>query len=340
MMYNRKGTILVTSLWILAILSILAMGIGFRVSIEARLAKYNIDSLRALYLAKAGAAKAAYRLLKTPTTTDSLYESGVLFSSEEKSDPAKAAAVFNDSLGDGYFSVGYKEGGVFYSGMSEEERRININTAPENVLKNLLIYVGEDPTIASCIVQWRSPGPGLNDGYYESLPFSYKCKHAKFSAPEELLLVKGVTRNLFEKVKDYITVSGPDKFVININTAPKTVLSTIIMADASADGSIDKITADFCSDKIIALRNGYDGQQGTKDDNKFTTSNINLEQISQGALSATQSSNLTKDFTISSVYFRIESKGVVKKTKAEKRVVYIVQKIQGKAPKLISYREY
>jgi len=38
----------------MAILSILAIGIGYRVSIEGRLARYNIDRIKALYLAKAG----------------------------------------------------------------------------------------------------------------------------------------------------------------------------------------------------------------------------------------------------------------------------------------------
>jgi hypothetical protein len=180
---------------------------------------------------------------------------------------------------------------------------------------------------------------GLDDGYYESLPSPYKAKHAKFAATEELLLVKGITGGVFDKIKNYVTVFGPNVFCININTAPKTVLSTIIMADAAVAG-IDKVTAEFCADKLIALRNGYDNAPGTKDDNKFTTTNINFEQISQGALSATQSANLIKDFTITSLYFRIESEGIIKKTKVGKRIACIVQKERGKPSKILSYREY
>ncbi len=332
---DRKGTVLITSLWILAILSVLAIGIGFRVSIEARLAKFNIDNLRALYLAKAGAAKAVYRINKNPANADSLYECGTVFTYDEKSDPAKVAAIFKGQLGEGYYDVYYMENGVTRPGISDEERRININTASENMIKNLLIYIGEDPMLASSIVQWRSPGPGL-----DSLPVPYKSKHAPYSAPEELMLVKGITPGIFAKLKDYITVFGPAKFAININTAPKAVLSAVIMADASADASIDKITAEFCADKIIALRSGFDGIEGTKDDNKFLTPNINMEQISQGALSATQSANLIKDFTITSNYFRIESEGVVGKSKTTKKIKQIMQRNQGQAPKSIFYREY
>ena len=42
------------SLWILAILTILAVGIGHRVSMGLRLARYQKDKLKGLYLAKAG----------------------------------------------------------------------------------------------------------------------------------------------------------------------------------------------------------------------------------------------------------------------------------------------
>ena len=340
MIDNRKGAILIASLWILIILSILALGIGFRVSIEARLAKYNMDRLRALYLAKAGVVKSIYRLSKYPAACDSIYECGTAFSFEEKSDQGKINAIFNEPVPGGFFSVAYKEGGIIYPGMSDEERKININTASENVLKNILVYAGEEPTIASSIVQWRSQGPGLDDGYYEALPGPYKCKHERFSAPEELLLVKGVTRKIFDKVSPYITVFGnpdPAKFAVNINTAPKPVLSALIMADASPNAPIDKTSAEIYADRIITSRNGNDGRSGTKDDAPTTDIYAMLKYALQND---TQAANLTKDFTTSSKYFRIESQGMIDKTKVGTRIVCIVQKDQGKAPVLKSYREY
>ena len=336
-MINRKGAILITSLWILAILSILAMGIGFRVSVEARLAKYNMDRMRALYLAKAGVVKSLYRLSKNPTAYDSMYECGTVFSPEEKSDPGKLNAVFNSALDSGSFSVAYKEEAAAHPGMSDEERRININTAPQNVLENLLMYVGEDPGIAASIVQWRSPGPGLDDGYYQALPAPYKCKHEKFSAIEELLLVKGVNQQVFARLKDYVTIFGdPARFAININTAPKAVLGALIMAYAPTD----KIAADFCADKIIDFRSGPDKQQGTKDDTPFNSANINIEWISQGALSATQAANLKNYLIIKSNYFHIESTGIMNSSKVGKKIVCVAAKDTAGNFKFLYYREY
>ena len=335
MITDRKGAILITSLWILSILAILAVGIGFRVSIEARLAKYNMDSMKSLYLAKAGIVKSIYRLSRRPSAMDSIYACGTIFSPDEESDPAKFKAIFAGNLSEGSFSVGYKDGAQIYPGVSDEERRININTASENILKNLLMYVDEDPTIASDIVQWRSPGPGLDDGYYESLPFSYKCKHQRFSATEELMLVKGMNSRIFDKIKDYITVFGdPAKFAVNINTAPKAVLSILI----TSSGSTDKTSADLYADSVITFRNGPDGAKGTKDDNLFSA-DISIERVLP-ELSAAQIAELKKSFTTASKYFRIDSRGMIAKTKIGKRVVAVIGKEQGKAPTLKYYREY
>ena len=333
---KKRGTILITSLWILSILSILAIGIGFRVSIEARLAKYNMDGLKALYLAKAGVTKTAYRLSRNPTAAgDTIYECGTIFTPEEKSDPDKLKSIFSGPLGEGAFSVAYKEDGVVYPGASDEERRININTAPENILKNLFAYVGEDPTIASDVVQWRSQGPGLDDGYYEGLPVPYECKHQMFSAPEELLLVKGINKKIFDKIKNYITIFGtPTTFTVNINTAPKAVLSILLMAEAG----VDKTSADLYTDQIINCRNGPDGIKGTKDDSAFT-GDVSIELVLP-ALSAAQVAAIKKDFTTTSNYFRIESQGLIYKAKVARSIVCVIQRSQGKAPPLKYYREY
>jgi len=312
-MGNRKGTILIASLWILAILSILAAGIGFRVSLEARLAKYNMDGLRALYLARAGAAKAMYLLSKKPTAAyDSMYECGIAFTPEEKSDPGKFKAIFNNSLGEGSFDVGYKEGGVSYSGISDEERRININTADQKTLEWLLTGEGADAAIASCIVQWRSPGPGLDDGYYEALPAPYECKHQKFSTIEELMLVKGMDQKLFDKIKDSITVYGSTS-KLNINTVSDRIMRAC---------GLQEVTVEL----LINYRNGPDKIPGTKDDLPFQRVDDieNLFPILRDIAYANDLSIIKNSFMTKSSCFRIGSEGIIGKSKIAKKVIYVV----------------
>ena len=61
------------------------------------------------------------------------------------------------------------------------------------------------------------------DSYYQGLERPYPCKNAPFEFPEELLLVKGITEELFYGTKErpgiapYISTYGDGK--ININTA-------------------------------------------------------------------------------------------------------------------------
>lgn len=316
MTVNRTGIILITSLWILAILSVLAMGIGFRVSIEARLAKYNMDRLKALYLARAGVVKARELLLNDAKKGyDSLYECGI--SLDAQRDPEKTPeSIFgaaSNKLGDGSFSVYYvskKDGGEgeeTHYGMMDEERKININTIHPRILTGLLLENGVNDTdadvIAESIAAWRSAGPGIDDSYYESLIPPYKCKHANFSTIEELLLVKGMTQELFGKIKDDVTIYGDGR--ININTASKKVLLAVGVSEFMID------------DFIINYRNGNDEEEGTGDDQFY----VGVPDLGNN--------ELINFFTMTSNYFRIESRGIIDRSKVGKNIVCIVNRNAG-----------
>lgn len=310
---NKKGTILITSLWILSILSVLAVGIGFRVSIEARLSKYNMDRIKGLYLAKAGIVKSQQILSKDTKNYDSMRECGIVVLADKAPEN-----VFNQRLGDGGFSVGYDEENKHYVGMADEERKININTAPLNVLQSLLV----DPEAAASIINWRGTAQ-ISDGawnsYYESLPAPYKCKHANFSVPEESMLVKGMTPQLYESVKDYITVYGDGK--VNINTATKRVMLAFGLSEPAID-------------QIITFRNGVDKVAGTKDDVAFYAM---PRQGDFQYLTPNDIAILGNYFTTTSNYFRIESKGMIDGSRIISKITAVAKKGDEK---LVYYREY
>lgn len=344
---NKTGSILIMSLWILAILSILAMGLGFRSSIEARLSKYNMDRLKALYLAKAGVIKCQDILSSDNNNYISVYECGINLPPEQKlEDIFMNVKIADDSTG--YFSVSYNSTDLkSYPGMMDEERKININRAPEEVLKSLLQVLGSEgklpigavqiDEIISSIECWRSPAPGADDHYYESLVPPYQCKHAFFCAIEELLLVKGMTLEIFSSIKDYITVFGPGDGRNNVNTAPKEVLMALGMPEMLAN-------------KVISFRNGPDGKMGTEDDQIFLDANT-IDSV----LNSNLPGGLTDDevlvigdlkskqcFTTVSNYFRIKSKGVINASRIEKKIVCVAARDTANKGviKLISYREY
>ena len=74
-------------------------------------------------------------------------------------------------------------------------------------------------------------GSGAETSYYSSLYPPYEAKNAKLDCIEELLMVKGITNEIFNGTKEksalagYVTVDSDG--VININTAPKMVLRAL-----------------------------------------------------------------------------------------------------------------
>ncbi len=316
---NRGGSILVTATWIMAILSLLAMGIGFRASLEVRLSKYHMDRLKARYLAEGGVMKAKELMSKDANSYDNLYECGISLKSDENPESVFSAA--SNSLGDGAFSVG----------LTDEERKININMGKSspNVsdFRTMLRRLSPEFTdeAISAIIDWQDadsnismPGGAEND-YYEGLGHPYKCKNADFEFVEELLLVKGMTRSLFDKIKDHITVYTDGK--VNVNTAPALVLNAIIGDD-------------ILTNNITNIRKGSDGIEGTKDDIWFANLNafLNFPETDEDRTRLTSLSNY---FTVKSSNFRVVSSGSV--AKVTKIITCVINMENVYSPKELRY---
>ncbi len=84
-------------------------------------------------------------------------------------------------------------------GLVEETAKLNINSASYDRLMNLPAMTDD---VASAIVDWRdedntpSNGGAENDYYLGLQPQPYYCKNAPFETVEELLMVRGMTREL------------------------------------------------------------------------------------------------------------------------------------------------
>jgi general secretion pathway protein K len=90
--------------------------------------------------------------------------------------------------------------------------------------------------IMDAIRDWIDPDDyqtdfGAENSYYQSLEPSYSCRNGRFKELEELLLVKGITKELFygtmEKpgISNYLSIYGDGR--ININTADPLVLASL-----------------------------------------------------------------------------------------------------------------
>ena len=134
--------------------------------------------------------------------------------------------------------------------VEDEERKLNLNrlilangNAPDEqrlaVFRKLLSILDIEQSVADAVVDWLDNDDSARVGgaeisYYLSLPYPYRAKNDLFDTPEELRLVRGVTKEIFEKIKPFVTIHSSG--MVNINTAPKEILMALSAGQDAADG--------------------------------------------------------------------------------------------------------
>lgn len=78
-------------------------------------------------------------------------------------------------------------------------------------------------------------GWGAEDIYYMSLPRPYRTSNRLMKSPSELLLVRGMTQELYDAIYPYVTTLPTTNAKINVNTASLPVLESLT-GDASGIG--------------------------------------------------------------------------------------------------------
>jgi Tfp pilus assembly protein PilX len=299
---RSDGSILIQVLWTLAILVLLSLSLGYTTALEQRLVSYQRDRLTALYLAKAGYQRALVELERDPPAqADSYLDSW-----------AHNPETFREaSLGPGSFTVSYPVPGpdgsadVAY-GVVDEDRKININTAPKAILARL---PGMTEDLADALLDWRARRTSL-----------VVIEDRPFKVLEELWLVERMSPEVRQGLQPFVTVYSDGK--VNLNTAPEAVLTAVGMS------------AGLMS-KVLRFRGGRDGIRGTGDDQSFTTLGSAGQELnafdSLTPLEAAQLSNLITQnrFKVASSVFRIHAQGTVRDGKITRAVEGVVRRGTG-----------
>lgn len=313
------------ALWSLCLLSTFAVILGYGVRQKVMLASRLDDRAKLSLIAEAGIVRAITEVKRElPKSYDAINDYWSINIDAFKDIP----------LGDGRFNV-YNEYINDKSGLMEvrfglvdEERKININTAESKIIKNVFRYVLNideflAQQFAASIVDWRDgdselsiPSGSAEDAFYNDLQHPYEAKDANFESFDELLLVKGITPGIFEKIKDYITIYGSGR--VNVNTASKAVLLSV--------GFTEDIV-----DKIITVRSGDDGIWGNADDIFFDSPSsvavkLNqfyaLNEATQGEVNAISDLYLTS----TSSCFTAKSIATLKNKKSSRTVISVFDK--------------
>lgn len=248
---GQRGSVLVYVVWILMLLALFVAGVSSRSIFALSFSERFTEQLKAGYIARAAVPYAVVLLERDESpSVDGL--------SEEWSN--NSSWFHAHRVAEGTFTViGKGRVGEHRYGLVDEERRLNLNTAPPEVFQRLVQVIAgveehEALVIGESIADWRDEDTdersyGAEGSYYRSL--GYDCKDAPFENIEELLLIRGVTPEIYAHMAPYVTVFGGGW--VNVNTASESVLRALGMSEVALDG-------------IFFFRSGADGQEGTSDD--------------------------------------------------------------------------
>jgi general secretion pathway protein K len=235
---SSRGAALLLVLWLAAALSAIAFTLANTVRGEIERSSTDADGLKAYYLA-AGAID----------RTIVYIESGSAFLG-----PDRKPMFQQDQTR--LLLLNYPTG-VARVEYIPENSKLNVNSSPRPELLSLMVALGVDPirgeSIVAAILDWRGNTPGGSfsefDQYYLSLAPSFRARHASFQEIEELLLVRGVTPDLFygsythnaegrliphAGLRDCLSVYGSSG-VLDVNTvAPETMVAVGVPPEIAA----------------------------------------------------------------------------------------------------------
>ena len=251
-------------LWVLILLSGIATEFCFAMRTEVNMVRNFKEQTEAYYIALAGLNRAVYELLRNESSPE---KKKLLADENEEAAETSSRWRMNTDIPPVPFA-----GGRFIVRIGNEAGKVNINTADEPVLKMMLngfdLEEQEKSIIVDSIMDWRDENDlhrmnGAENDYYQSLPDPYDCKNGDFDAIEELLMIRGITPEIFYGgLKNIVTAfkddgskrgkirrrSGKaDGSKICINAAPRAMLLSLPqMTDGPAQSIIDfRKEADF-----------------------------------------------------------------------------------------------
>jgi type II secretory pathway component PulK len=186
-----KGLILVMVLWVATVLAVVLLTFALMARVEVKTSAHYGDRLRAVEIAKSGIERGMAELRLDETTDDSLRDSW-----------AEDEGIFREiPLSGGTFWLfrpDFENPDEVRYGIRDEASKINLNTANRDML---LQIPGLDEEQVDAILDWRDEDDnpreqGAESEYYLTLDPPYNAKNAAFETLEELLLVRGITREV------------------------------------------------------------------------------------------------------------------------------------------------
>lgn len=208
---NQQGIALVLVLWVMVFLSIILVEFAFSVRTELSITRNFMYETQSYYLAQAGISKALTELLNTEIEAVYADEEGKLHLQARKPIEDETLEEETEETPPKRDEVNLGAGSYSYQ-IIDEEGKIDLNhlagggknqrdVMRELFTKNAATSETDQNMIIDSIMDWVDKDDlhranGVEGDYYNGLPKPYDCKNGPFSAVEELLLVKGITKEI------------------------------------------------------------------------------------------------------------------------------------------------
>ncbi len=324
---NDEGVALLLVLLFIVLLTVLVIEYAYETQVDTSLVAANLTDYQAQVAAKSAVAMGVSVLTADAMATQDEGATGrrpsgsssARTGSGSSDDPSVGGAQF-DSLDEAWaFGIPFQKlnKGIFQCTIDDEFGKINLNALidsrrqePNETLEQAMRFLfeargaEEDPTDA--ILDWidsdDDPRPnGAETEYYQSLEIPYPCKNAPLGSVEELLLVRGVTPEVFFgdpeldqlPFTELLTVHGQRNGRINVNTAEAETLTAI--GDAMGSPGLAELVIE--ERQRIPFQNNED----------LVTRGIMPPQESGGEQGGTRRS---RPFTVASSSYRIHGDGI------------------------------
>jgi type II secretory pathway component PulK len=234
---TNHGYVLIFSLWAIVIFGFIAVSFTRNTTIAIKTEITFTERVKNIYAARGACIYATQKLLLSEEQGKNTKSGNVpRLKNKEEADPRKKNQNRNrdswvPSNSSYSLQIGNRDCEV---SISDESGKINVNKITDDTrasfIKFLTAYKLEElvaETITDSLLDWLDEDDlhhmsGAEKDFYATLPEPYEPKNGLFESLEELTLVKGITPQIFEMLRDHLTIYGSGK--VNVNFASKEVL--------------------------------------------------------------------------------------------------------------------
>ena len=329
---RREGSLLIVTLWLVTLLSVLAVAIGRYLSLSVKMARFRLAREEARSMARGGIYLAMQRLAEdAPEAPPQAYD----WEGDDWAAPAHDAEAPDSDPSVWVIAGPGAGGGSGFEGrvsvrITDEERKLNLNAA---TFEELAAIAG-DQVLAQEIVDARDDADPAEDRPTSEPP--YAAKNGPFEALEELADLPGMSADAYQALaastSPYFTAGA----AVNINTVSAEALRALGVTESTIQ-------------MIMRFREGPDGSQEHAQDGIFGEQGLAiLQRLKDGQgvdLTGTPDGNLLSGptFGVASQTFLISAEGAVDHPAVRARIQAIVRRTacpdRMPAPCIVAWRE-